>query len=193
MNYNELSQKAHAAATANGWHEQEQENNTCIALIKTELSEAFEAYRVGKYTNYKNLFILEEELNIYDGILDPNHQEQILFDFKKIVKDTFEDELADVCIRICDFCGLRKITLPKVVKIQTKPIGQFEKDFVSLDKLLTVCYGEAGRNLLGSILAAVLGSIESIAEVYAFDLEQHINLKLAYNATRGYKHGNKKL
>ena len=43
------------------------------------------------------------------------------------------------------------------------------------------------------VFTHILGILESISVIYNFDLEQHINLKLAYNATRGYKHGNKVL
>ena len=114
-------------------------------------------------------------------------------DFKSEIKDTFEDEIADTVIRICDFCGWYGIELGEVKKIQTKPKGQYNSDLVSMDKLITATYDIVEKDVLSISLTCLLGMLESIAQVYNFDLEQHINLKLAYNATRGYKHGNKLL
>ena len=113
--------------------------------------------------------------------------------FKSYVKDTFEDEIADTVIRICDFCGWYGVQLGKGLKIQTKPKGHFDSDLVSIDKLITANYDIVEKDFLSTSLTCLLGILESIAEVYNFDLEQHINLKINYNATRGYKHGGKKL
>lgn len=145
MNYNELSQTAHADAVKNGWYEEVQPINTYIALIKTELSEMFDAFRSGSNARYPDLFILGEELKMYNELDDPYHKEQVLEDFKCHVKDTFEDEAADIAIRILDFCGWYKVTLPKVVKIQTKTHGLFPADFVAIDKLITAAYDETGK------------------------------------------------
>ena len=114
-------------------------------------------------------------------------------DFKSEIKDTFEDEIADTVIRICDFCGWYGIQLGEVKKLQTKSKGRFDSDLVYLDKIITSTYDLTDKEKIGMSFVYLLGAIESIAEVYGFDLEQHINLKLAYNATRGYKHGNKVL
>ena len=42
MNYNELSQTAHAAAKANGWYDQEKSIDDLKTLILSEGFEAFE-------------------------------------------------------------------------------------------------------------------------------------------------------
>ena len=50
IDYNKLSQTAHAAAKKNGWYEGEQVSiNTKLALIKSEIYEAFDSFRDGKY------------------------------------------------------------------------------------------------------------------------------------------------
>lgn len=189
MNYNKLSQTAHAAAKANGWYDKVQPINTYLALIKSEAFEAFEAFRKGKYTQLHSdkLIILQADLSKHPKL------KSCIVNFKEFVKDTFEDEIADTVVRICDFCGWYGIELRKVKKIQTKPKGHFDSDLVAIDKLVTATYDVTEKDVLSISLTCLLGMLESVAEVYNFDLEQHINLKLAYNATRGYKHGNKVL
>ena len=189
MNYNELSQTAHAAALKNGWYDTVQPINTYLMLIKSELYEALDAFRGDKYsgeyvkTNYNDLERARKDWHI--SVFKTS--------FRDFVKDTFEDEIADTAIRIFDFCGWYGIELGEPKKIQTKLKGQFDLDLVSMDKLIAANYDIVEKDVLSISLTILLGMLESIAEAYNFDLEQHINLKLAYNATRGYKHGNKVL
>lgn len=193
MNYNKLSQTAHAAAKANGWYDKVQPINTYLMLTKSELYEALDAFRGNKYCTHPDLFILQEELNIFYDILGESHKKEVISDFKENIKDTFEDEMADTVIRICDFCGWYGIELGPVKKIQTKPKGRFDSDLVYLDKIITSTYDLTDKEQIGMSFVYLLGALESVAQVYNFDLEQHINLKLSYNATRGHKHGNKVL
>ena len=204
MDYNKLSQTAHAAAKANGWYEKVQPINTYLMLTKSELYEALDAFRANKYCTHPDLFILQEELNIFYDILEESHKKEVVSDFKENIKDTFEDEIADTVIRICDFCGWYGIELGEVKMVNTWSKGAYDLDLVDMDILITnlftncqvrtpINYKTHTKNLMNLAFIKLLGMLESIAEVYNFDLEQHINLKLAYNATRGYKHGNKVL
>ena len=193
MDYNKLAIQAHEDAKANGWYEKVQPINTYLALIKSELYEAFDAFRGEKYCTHPDLFILQEELNIFYDILEVSHKAEVVSDFKGNVKDTFEDEIADTAIRIFDFCGWYGIELPEPKKIQTKVKGQFPSDLIAIDKLITGLFDVTDKEQLNIVMSAILGALESIAEVYEFDLEQHIALKMAYNKTRGHKHGGKVL
>lgn len=71
---NKLCKEAHEIAKSKGWHDEERETPTWLALIHSEVSEALEADRKGDEENFK-------------------------------------EELADVCIRIFDLCGLKGIDL----------------------------------------------------------------------------------
>lgn len=120
-------------AKEKGFWESERNNGELLMLIVSELAEALEAlrkdHRAAKYIVddlYADLQIdmLDEEYNFNLT----NWKES----FEKGIKSSFEDELADVAVRLFDLCG-------------------------GLD----------------------------------IDLAKHIELKMYYNSTRGYKHGKK--
>lgn len=191
MNYNELSKQVHEAAKANGWYDTEQSINTYLALIKSEIYEVFDAYRNNNYCNCmpNALGIINAELHCLD---DKDLMNSGRKDFKEYIKDTFEDEIADTAIRILDFCGWYGIDKIRVDNVKTFPKGEFNSDLFRMDLILSKMYFKSNRkSTMKYNFETLLGMIESIAQVYEFNLEQHINLKLAYNATRGYKHGNK--
>lgn len=96
-----------------------------IALIHSEISEAFEAFRKDKLFNRS-----DSEKMVLDGWVQT---EDFRKSFEVECKDTFEDEIADSIIRLLDLCGKLDI-----------------------------------------------------------DIEYHIQQKMRYNETRGYKYGGKK-
>ncbi len=92
---NELVKKAHENSKKHGFWEEERNFGEVIALMHTELSEAFEEYRNGK--GYNETYYENEEKPC--GI---------------------PSELADVIIRICDFCGAYDIDLDKIIDEKMK-------------------------------------------------------------------------
>jgi NTP pyrophosphatase (non-canonical NTP hydrolase) len=133
MHIEKLIKDSHKMAKEKGFWESERNNGELLMLIVSELAEALEAlrkdHRAAKYIVddlYADLQInmLDEEYNFNLT----NWKES----FEKGIKSSFEDELADVAVRLFDLCG-------------------------GLD----------------------------------IDLAKHIELKMFYNSTRGYKHGKK--
>jgi len=95
-----LSQIAHGVAKKKGFHEAGvQPMGHYLMLITSELAEAMEADRSGKYACRSDLQWIKDEER-FDAV-----------EFKHAIKDTFEDELADALIRILDLAGLLDIDL----------------------------------------------------------------------------------
>ena len=76
-----------------------------LMLIVSELGEALEAHRKSRFTNKE--FLYNESVTHENG-------------FQAFIKDTFEDELADAVIRICDMCGYLNIDLEKHIELKMK-------------------------------------------------------------------------
>lgn len=163
-----------------------------LMLIVTELSEALEAHRSGylctekQWVQYERCAHLGIDENTTDAIMAYNKA------FELCIKDTFESELADVFIRLFDFCGY----LDK----EYKP--DYEHEYFVRNGLYIKHKGNIGETLFRFIYE--IQSIGSGWSVYPtrailqllhictqldIDIEKHIKLKMEYNKTRPYRHG----
>ena len=81
---------------------------TRVALIHSEMSESFEAYRKEQFC----------QLHGTDKLLISDEQEDKVFKehFEDNIKDTFEDELADTVIRLFDLIGFLDIDIEYHIK-----------------------------------------------------------------------------
>ena len=90
---NDLCREAHETAKKKGWHEKEVTVSDFISNTHGEISEAFEQYRKGLPVT--TVYYSGEEKKKPEGV---------------------PIELADVIIRIADFCGLHGIDLEAAIK-----------------------------------------------------------------------------
>ncbi len=87
------------------WPSNPQDRNIgeLIALIHSELSEALEADRKGRFVNAECNFLESKYSKWKDW-------------FEAEIKDTFQDEIADTFIRLMDLCGGLKIDIEYHIK-----------------------------------------------------------------------------
>jgi NTP pyrophosphatase (non-canonical NTP hydrolase) len=102
---NELSKTIHANYVKKGFYEGEKNIGEMLALIHSEVSEALEADRKDHHCIGSTIKVV----NTWED--DSNFQKA----FTQSVKDTFEDELADVLIRVLDMAGFLNIDLAEHV------------------------------------------------------------------------------
>jgi len=107
---NKLAQEVHKNAKDKGFFDDEKNTGEMLCLIHSEVSEALEADRKDKYCELDNPNwqidgkTLREDLIVFDDV-------QFIQAFKMSTKDTFEDELADVMIRVMDLAAFKGIDL----------------------------------------------------------------------------------
>ena len=106
---NKLSEEIHANAKNKGFFDTEKNIGEMLCLIHSEVSEALEADRKDRHTK-ANIFVVNGWTS--DG--DFTHS------FKQNVKDTFEDELADVMIRVMDLAAFKGINLEEHIKAKMR-------------------------------------------------------------------------
>lgn len=118
---NTLIKLAHEKAKNGGWWDAERNVPELLMLIVSELSEGLEALRVNHYAN-KSI-----TADLYDDLVINSHDEEFVLNeeqwkdsFENNVKNTFEDEMADVAIRLFDLCGGLNVDLAKHIDLKMK-------------------------------------------------------------------------
>lgn len=84
-----------------------------LALIVSEASEALESDRKNKvFWNNETI----QQINNYKDYINELNDTDFVESFNSNVKDTKEDEIADILIRVLDFCGANDIDIDFHVK-----------------------------------------------------------------------------
>ena len=180
----ELQKKIYEIAKSHGWHEAKLSAEHYLCLIMTEMSEAVEADRKNRRAQiemFKRESVTQQA---------PDHIEtHWKFCFEQFIKDTVEDEFADIIIRLLDMA--QAIHGEKMSWVGYFPYGMrfnpnksfSESAWLFVTEVLNCGY----MNIFDSVRY-----IEEWANHLGIDIEQHILWKMSYNEMRPYKHGGKK-
>jgi hypothetical protein len=114
--------------------------------------------------------------------------------FKQNVKDTLEDEIADITLRTLTLCHEVGAFDLCILKCEAHTINFDEIYCVSSQLLLLskhvsdslVSY--KNNSVFSNKLIAILKGVITISERIGFDLEKHMRAKMKYNTGRPYMH-----
>ena len=120
--------------------------------------------------------------------------------FETWIKDTFEDEMADVVIRLCDFCGSLNV-LPHMNDVMVDMSKVFAK-FWGDKSVCEQCFAlssmvvdverasyDADDSEMRKRLGSTLSFIFEMAHFHGIDLLWHVDRKMEYNESRPRRHG----
>jgi len=174
QNLNELAKEVHAGNVERGFYEVQPTLKTQLMLVITELSEAVESDRKGRYARQTNFEIAMRTGRDFQDY------------FEHFIKDTFEDEIADAFIRLLDIAGNYD------AYIQSALSGFFVNDN-KIDDIFVmtyrICLISKHEEQFFRLLNESIYSIIEYCSKYKIDLNFHVTEKLKYNSTRPYKHG----
>lgn len=178
-------ERAYGIACAHGFHDKSRSVGHCMMLVVTEISEMVEADRKNRHANPEG----------FEKCVGLTYNDR----FKGYVKDTFEDEMADVVIRICDFLGMLRASLGYgIPNVDVDMQKEYECIFASMT-VCEQCYElvriiamlDDGsdefdiRKWLGSAMVLLF----NMARAVGIDLSWYVERKMEYNEQRERMHG----
>lgn len=189
VDLNALRDQAYETALKHGWHDENFSNRHFVMLVLTELAEAVEADRRGRYFRRKDF---EHDLALCSEMAEKEFFLPCVF--AKYVKDTVEDELADTVIRLLDLAGLLNMHIDVFGENDIQDMADSRNGETFVERVYVVCCQitkyERGY-LSGTALNAMILSVFGLAKYLNINLIWHIEQKMKYNETRERLHGKK--
>lgn len=183
MKYNELAARHHAAMVKKGFWDQPISTDHSLCLVITEIAEAIEADRKDRHADVQAYKAALEGRNLFGKKNNPTDA------FEKYMKNSVEDEFADVILRLVDMAGDLQLNLDEMNPMKyNRAFGRW--DFTENAFALIKGLSRENINVNRRILFG-LTYVEKWANHIGFDLEYAIQEKMQYNATRASKHGKK--
>lgn len=182
-----LIKRAHDNATAHGFHDKPKSAAHWLMLIITEISEMVDADRKGKHADRVKF----EANNKSGSVINKDIVFQV--SFERYIKDSVEDELADICIRIFDFAGEAakycvRLDVDKVT-MEIGIIGTITEHAYTMVNCITDMLHYNNAIYLTEALSELLKYVFYLADSLNIPLLYHIEQKMKYNELRPFKHG----
>lgn len=181
IDFNSFAKQIHKNAKAKGFYDKPRNIGELFMLIVSEMGEAVEAHRKGRTANLQRF---EEQ---YMG-----RREVFATLFTSEIKDTLQDEIADVVIRLLDYCASigEEISDTKIANLTPKEvpenIGEALFEMVGTLRWIYVASDPITRS---DEIHGFLSMMLAFCEKNGIDLCRHMELKTNYNKTRERLHG----
>lgn len=184
---NALKEQAHKTAVEHGFYEDVKSDAFYLGLVMSEAGEAINADRKGLHADAKGFE--EDEAN---GL-------PFAESFKKNVKDSVEDEIADIVIRLLDFAGLKEYELsisPCRLQINFVFLWVLKKSGLSgvLFQLMWALSDAFGQEATGPCICSLICIFSDNFETTTGsdkDLWWFVERKMKYNEQRPMLNGKK--
>lgn len=190
-----LKARAYQCACEHGFHETEHFDSFYLALIMSEIGEAINADRHNKHADLaKFKTIMRQPLSTNPTFCDVPLTKKFKFwdSFDELIKDTVEDELADIAIRILDLAGLRDYDVSCYFRTH---------DSVVSYNITELSFADYCFNMFGALSdfekdteSKLIDAIDLLC-LYCrsneIDIITHIDLKMKYNEMRPKLNGKK--
>lgn len=184
MNLNKLRDEAYKTACEHGFHDKELSDYHCLMLVITELSEAVEADRKGRY-------VTEKEQKEY---LSCQKEKFYMYAYDNYIKGTVEEEFADSAIRILDFAGSKDVDLSEYIFDLDEETLNMISQYSFPERVFLLCRMTTDPRYFDNLaykLSGILFTIMGICSIMNIDLGWHIEQKMMYNSLRENMHGKK--
>ena len=183
---NALKERAYKTAVEHGFHEDIKPNVYYLGLVMSEMGEAINADRKGDHADTK-------------GFEDGLAKFPPMYCFNAYIKDSLEDEIADVVIRLLDFAGMKEYYLV-IFDVASVTLGMIRQSFSEyglpgiLFRLNGWLINPMYKNSVETTISAVINYISDSFGVMTGsdkDLWWFVERKMAYNEYRPKLNGKK--
>lgn len=188
-NLNDLSKRIHDNAVKHGFWVERPSGEHCLMLVITEIAEMVEADRKGniaviKHIRKQNNLAAAQKVHMVDEV---DNAPDFNAAFIENIKDTMEDEMADVAIRLLDLAGELGMDFDKLNEMRYH--RAFDR-FTFTENAFALCKGLSRDNInIFKRIQFGLHYITGWAKSQGVNLDWHIEAKMRFNATRPMKHG----
>lgn len=202
IDWKKLCEESHQIAKEKGWHDTPRSFDGDIALMHEELSEALSDYR-----NHKGLTETYYEVSFSEGgvsfsnVLSGEELDKLGATAGTTLKSAkpcgIPTELADLIIRIAQYCGTNGVDLAGGIEKRKNThfynhrwLESFESFIRRAHQGLSLVDEDSDQD---AWFAQVVILVQAFCQQHNIDLERAIVDKAAFNRTRPHRHGNKKI